>query len=53
MPKERGCNMSEEARIMDITNGDEVQGYWETREEAEEWIKEQDFPMNFMIMEER
>ena len=38
---------------MNISNGDEVTGgWWETREEAEEWISQQDVPEMYMIMEE-
>ncbi len=40
----------ENIRIMNITNGDEVNGNWETREEALEWIENQDVPEMFEIM---
>ncbi len=37
-------------RIMNITNGNEVKGSWETLLEAEEWIEEQDVPEMFEVM---
>ncbi len=43
----------ENIRVMDISNGDEVQGSWTSREEAELWTKEQDNPHIYQIMEER
>ena len=40
-------------RIMDMTNGDEVNIHFETMEEAEEWIDDQFGGSNrFMFMEE-
>lgn len=43
----------ENIRIMDISNGDEVRGNWTSREEAEQWIEEQDNPYIYQIMEEK
>lgn len=39
--------------IMNITNGNLEGGVFETREEAEEWIKEQDFPEMYEIIERK
>lgn len=44
--------MEDRTRIMNITNGDEERGNWETREEAEQWIEDQDCPEMYSIMEE-
>ena len=44
--------MQREIRIMNITNGDEVNGYWETLEEAKNWRDSQDVPEWFQIMNE-
>lgn len=49
MPEGKEFNMQEDVRIMNITNGDEVQGNWGTEEEAQEWIEEQDFPKFYAI----
>lgn len=37
--------------ITDITNGDTVGNIFETREKAEEWIKNQDIPERYEIIE--
>lgn len=37
--------------IMDITCGDLVGSVYETYEEAEEWINNQDYPSKFEIIE--
>jgi len=44
--------MQERTRIMNITNGDEMDSF-DTREEAEEWIESQDCPDMYRIMEEQ
>lgn len=36
--------------IMDITNGDTVHRVFETIEEAQDWIKEQDIPEKYEII---
>ena len=41
----------ENIRIMNITNGDEVQGNWTTKKEALDWINSQDVPEMYEIMD--
>lgn len=44
--------MENSVRIMNMSNGEEMQGNWETIEEATEWINEQEIPQLYEIMEE-
>ena len=39
-------------RIINTTTGSEVQGYWETEEQAWEFIEEQSNPLEYKIMED-
>ena len=39
-------------RIINTTIGSEVQGYWETEEQAWEFIEEQSNPLEYKIMED-
>lgn len=43
--------MSEQIRIMNITNGDEIDINWETIKGAREWIENQDNPDMYQIMD--
>lgn len=44
--------MNDQIRVMNITNGDEIDYVsWDSEEEAQEWIDSQDIPEKYMIME--
>jgi len=42
----------EQIRVMNITNGDEINISFENIEEAEQWIDSQDCPSMYQIMED-
>lgn len=38
-------------RVINVTNGEEVRDYFETVKDAERWIREQDIPEMYELME--
>ncbi len=42
--------IEEVVRVMNITNGNEVEVLFESAEEAQEWIESQDFPEMYRIL---
>ena len=43
--------MENDISIMDITNGNVIDVYFDTQQEALDWIEEQDVPEMYKIME--